>query len=57
MSPTNAKIPPLARTSAKIRGSGNLVSDFRVSGGPPVLPTKLITLEACQLQYTKQCVL
>ena len=29
-------IPPLTRTSAKNRGSGNRVSDFRVSGGPPV---------------------
>ena len=27
-------IPP--RTQAKKRGSGNRVSDFRVSGGPPV---------------------
>ena len=29
-------IPPLTRTQAKNRGSGNRVSDFRVSGGPPV---------------------
>ena len=33
------KIPPspLAHTYAKNRGSGNRVSDFCVSGGPPVL--------------------
>ena len=29
-------IPPLTRTYAKKRVSGNRVSDFRVSGGPPV---------------------
>ena len=29
-------IPPLTRTKAKNRGSGNRVIDFRVSGGPPV---------------------
>ena len=28
-------IPPL--TQAKNRGSGNRVSDFRVSGGPPII--------------------
>ena len=33
--PLLALIPPL--TQAKNRGSGNRVSDFRVSGGPPVL--------------------
>ena len=30
-------IPPLTRTYAKTRGSGSRVSDFRVSGGPPVV--------------------
>ena len=30
-------IPPLTRTQAKKRVSGNRVSDFHVSGGPPVL--------------------
>ena len=34
-------IPPLTRTSAKKRVSGNRVSDFRVSGGPPVLCVKV----------------
>ena len=29
-------IPPLTRTYAKNRVSGNRVSDFRVSGGRPV---------------------
>ena len=29
-------IPPLTCTQAKNRVSGNRVSDFRVSGGPPV---------------------
>ena len=29
-------IPPLTRTLAKKRVSGNRFSDFRVSGGPPV---------------------
>ena len=33
--PLLALIPPL--TQAKNRGSGNRVSDFRVSGGPPVI--------------------
>ena len=36
-SPTNAN-PPLTRTKAKKRVSGNRVSHFRVSGGPPVFP-------------------
>ena len=30
-------IPPLTRTYAKKRVSGNRVSDFCVSGGPPVV--------------------
>ena len=33
-------IPPLTRTQAKNRGSGNRDSDFRVSGGPPVATKK-----------------
>ena len=30
-------IPPLTRKKKKKRVSGNRVSDFRVSGGPPVI--------------------
>ena len=38
-------IPPLTRTSAKSRDSGNRVSDFRVSGGPPVLYGQEVVVE------------
>ena len=34
--PLLTRIPQLTRMSAKKRGSGNRVSNFRVSGGPPV---------------------
>ena len=34
--PLLTPIPPLTRTLAKKRVSGNRFSDFRVSGGPPV---------------------
>ena len=37
-SPTNANSPTYTYISQK-RVSGNRVSDFRVSGGPPVLTT------------------
>ena len=35
-------IPPLTRTKAKNRVSGNRVSDFHVSGGPPVFSLKMV---------------
>ena len=35
-SPLFRENPLLAHKKAKNRGSGNRVSDFRVSGGPPV---------------------
>ena len=44
-SPTNAYSPTYTYISQK-RVSGNRVSDFRVSGGPPVHSSVLITLSA-----------
>ena len=38
-SPLLTTNPPLACIKAKNRGSGNCVSNFRVSRGPPVMST------------------